>query len=217
LRVAAAELGLRVTGEFVERRPGDRVTVWRSMIATCRSVGVRDVLVPGLEHLAANPVLAGGARQELAEAIRGRVWVAGDATSRRATMMDPSDKKTVELAPELGASALARSFTRAALREWKVTDTKSDDVLLAVSELVGNAVRHADACGAPVLTLVRLPRQRAVRVEVEDGSGRPPVLEWAGSEAESGRGLYIVSVISKEWGFTPTKNGKTVWACIGLT
>ena len=54
-------------------------------------------------------------------------------------------------------AADARAATRDIMRSWHVTGEPADDVTLVVSELIGNAVRHAFG---PVviltLTLIRL-------------------------------------------------------------
>lgn len=83
-----------------------------------------------------------------------------------------------------------------------------DDVLLLVTELVANAVRH----GRGPVTLTLVPREDGVRVEVTDASPTRPRPRDKGLEAESGRGLHIVDALASRWGSMPRETtGKTVW------
>ncbi len=52
-----------------------------------------------------------------------------------------------------------------------------------------------------------------LRVEVHDGSGDLPVLADcpAEADAETGRGLLLVTSLSTEWGFQRTPGGKAVY------
>jgi serine/threonine-protein kinase RsbW len=90
-----------------------------------------------------------------------------------------------------------------------------DDVLLATSEVVTNAVLHGDG-----LVTVRVWTDGAVvRVEVADeGSAVPqPSADRGGEHAEDGRGLFIVDAVTTRWGVTPVHPGpgKTVWFELG--
>lgn len=93
-----------------------------------------------------------------------------------------------------------------------VSQDVTEDVLLLVSELVTNAVRH----GRPdiVVGLSVLPGR--VRVEVRDGSDTLPVVPAGQPSVErpTGRGLLIVSVTAADWGVDRIAGqpGKTVWA-----
>jgi hypothetical protein len=48
-------------------------------------------------------------------------------------------------------------------------------------------------------------------VDVHDGSGDLPLLESPLAEAETGRGLLLVTSLSAEWGFYRTPKGKAVY------
>lgn len=91
------------------------------------------------------------------------------------------------------AAAAARSATREVLGRWRLPAVL-DDVLLAVSELVTNAVVH----GKPKVWLVL--RRGASRVDVSVHDGRPlsdaPMEGSEDDRAESGRGLRIVRTLS---------------------
>jgi len=60
-----------------------------------------------------------------------------------------------------------------------------------------------------------------LRVDVHDGSGDLPVLDTglideAPAEAETGRGLLLVTSLSAEWGFYRTPAGKAVYFTLEL-
>ncbi|MGM1062015.1 ATP-binding protein [Saccharothrix sp. Mg75] len=88
-----------------------------------------------------------------------------------------------------------------------------DDLLLVVTELVGNA--HDHARGPTVLRLLRnLGPLDRVRIEVDDPSSRPPVPGRSRLAGTRGRGLVLVGELSHRWGWNPTPTGKTVWATV---
>jgi anti-sigma regulatory factor (Ser/Thr protein kinase) len=76
-----------------------------------------------------------------------------------------------------------------------------DDIRLLVSELVTNAVRHADARSAGEVGLdVTIDRGR-VRVEVADpGAGFEPQPRDDEMNRPGGWGLYLVDRIADRWG-----------------
>lgn len=86
---------------------------------------------------------------------------------------------------------------------------------LAVSELVTNALLHAEA---PILVRVRGTRDHP-RVEVRDASAEAPLLPTAAFRDEEdddllvtfGRGLSIVARCSSAWGAEIEDDGKVVW------
>lgn len=86
-----------------------------------------------------------------------------------------------------------------------------DEVALAVSEVVTNAVVHA---GSHV-GLRAFVTSTGVRVEVDDNSSHLPVVRRYAASAGTGRGLHLVDACVDAWGVTPTASGKTVWFEIG--
>ncbi|MDP9436466.1 MAG: ATP-binding protein [Actinomycetota bacterium] len=84
-----------------------------------------------------------------------------------------------------------------------------DAAMLVVTELVTNAVTHADSdCE---VRLYRAPGR--VRVEVDDGGSGSPDVQAAQDRDEHGRGLMLVSALSAAWGVAPLTGGaKKVWA-----
>ena len=86
------------------------------------------------------------------------------------------------------------------------------EVLLLVTELVTNAVRHAGVGPEqPVrVGLRRLPQR--VRVEVTDpGSGFARVHPRSNGDESGGWGLLLVDRIADSWGAWPTASGTCVW------
>jgi anti-sigma regulatory factor (Ser/Thr protein kinase) len=92
-------------------------------------------------------------------------------------------------------------------------DEQSEDLVLVVSEMVTNAVRH----GAPPVLLEVVADEEAVVVAVVDGSARPPVRRDAGDDAEGGRGMALVHLLTNEHGVDARPPGKTVWARLRRT
>ncbi len=78
---------------------------------------------------------------------------------------------------------------------------------LITSELVTNAVRHAETS---VTVSVDLAAER-VRVEVRDLSEQLPVKADVTAAHDGGWGLHIVERLSSRWGHVPHGGGKTVW------
>jgi len=76
-----------------------------------------------------------------------------------------------------------------------------------VSELVTNAVRHSHSHHVAL----RLVRGDTLLCEVDDDDHTLPILLSAGSGDEFGRGLRLVSALSRAWGSSRTGAGKTVW------
>ena len=107
----------------------------------------------------------------------------------------PTEPVHVELAQDRLAPADARRAAREALVRWRLPGLV-DAVVLAVSELVTNAVRY----GRPQVSLELWRQPRQVRVAVHDGDPtEPPTGRGeAGPDAESGRGLSIVQELADE-------------------
>ncbi len=131
-------------------------------------------------------------------------------------------RRVVRLATRLSAVAVARDEVAAAISAWCVR-VDPDVAILLTSELVTNAVTHASASpsgkaaergmtGEAVL-LVIAADDAGLRVDVHDGSADLPVVSGyvAEADAETGRGLLLVTSLSAEWGFYRTAGGKAVY------
>ncbi len=84
-----------------------------------------------------------------------------------------------------------------------------DSVLLAVSELITNAHKHAHSDAQLVLTW----DSTCLHVSVHDSSPVLPAAVDRGLDATGGRGLAIVEVLSDSWEQHRQREGKTVTAC----
>lgn len=82
------------------------------------------------------------------------------------------------------------------------------DVMVMVSELATNAVKHADGDFEVGASL----EDRCLRIEVVDSDPNVPQVQWVPAGATSGRGLLIVETLSDAWGVTALEGGgKSVW------
>jgi len=85
-----------------------------------------------------------------------------------------------------------------------------DDAVLVASELVTNAVLHAE-----LPCQLRLVSTRdELRIEVEDRAHAQPQRRRPDDDDEHGRGLTIVAALSSGWGSRPTPTGKVVWGVV---
>ncbi|MGW2212427.1 ATP-binding protein [Streptomyces sp. NPDC001781] len=109
--------------------------------------------------------------------------------------------------PESAATA-RRLAQIVVLRHWGLTPKLTEDAVLLVSELVGNAVRHT---GARVFGLRMRRRRGWVRVEVRDPSRGLPCLMPVQETDVSGRGLFLVDRLADRWGVDLLPRGKTTW------
>ena len=109
--------------------------------------------------------------------------------------------------PESAATA-RRLAQVVVLRQWGLTPKMTEDAVLLVSELVGNAVRHT---GARVFGLRMRRRRGWIRVEVRDPSRGLPCLMPVQELDVSGRGLFLVDKLSDRWGVDLLPRGKTTW------
>lgn len=83
-----------------------------------------------------------------------------------------------------------------------------EEAQLLVSELVTNAVRH----GAPPIELhVCCAGGDRLEIRVRDSDPRTPAPRSADEDAEGGRGLLLVDLVSDAWGHEEDEDGKTVW------
>ncbi len=124
--------------------------------------------------------------------------------------MDPESDVDIALPHDNSAPGLARKQSRDALDGWHLR-ALLEPVLLIVSELVTNAVRH----GTPPVRLGLSRKNHRVRIQVSDGGHESATGQLPGVEAESGRGLFLVDALSETSGVEKVPgDGKVSWAVV---
>ena len=110
------------------------------------------------------------------------------------------------LEPDMSSVRQARAMVRDPLKRWGLEDLIPATELL-VSELVTNAFKYAK--GETLLRLILEPD--SLVCEVHDTSPALPRVLQVDRDAESGRGLHVVSQLAARWGARRTHTGKVVW------
>lgn len=119
--------------------------------------------------------------------------------------------------------SLARHRLVDELRARGVANQVVDDAALVISELVGNAVRHGAPLADGGLRVGWTVTDSVVRLEVSDGGRGPlrheviePRLGGGSADAETGRGLAIVALLTASWGSAFDSTSAVVWADVAL-
>ncbi|GGY14754.1 PAS domain S-box protein [Streptomyces anandii] len=118
---------------------------------------------------------------------------------------------TTQLAVDPSSVREGRAFLGRALAAWDCA-APADDAQLLLSEILTNAVQHAQ--GPIALRLCRTATD--LTVEVGDRSPHLPQPRVAAEDEESGRGLFLVRALAGSWGVRPTDEGKTTWFTLKL-
>jgi anti-sigma regulatory factor (Ser/Thr protein kinase) len=118
---------------------------------------------------------------------------------------------------EVASVPRARRRLAMELRRAHVPADRVDDALLVLSELLGNALRHARPLDSGHLKLSWKAGPEGLEIAVTDGGGptnprelHPPV------SALGGRGLSIVRDLAIDWGVRHDENGTTVYAVLAI-
>ena len=109
----------------------------------------------------------------------------------------------------------ARNYVKTALGNHEL-GYLAEDVEAVTSELVANAVRHAQAKTVDVDVLLLNDDAGSLMVVVFDPCARPPVRCEPIPAAEQGRGLVMVEALATRWGWIPQNPGKAVFALFTL-
>lgn len=120
-----------------------------------------------------------------------------------------AERHSIDLENSVRSPARARAATAHMVAALHL-EPIGDELALVVSELVTNAVRHAE----PPVRLELQADDDRVTVAVADGSPGRPVAREAAQDAEGGRGLPMINLIAAETGVRPSPPGKTVWAAL---
>jgi anti-anti-sigma factor len=116
----------------------------------------------------------------------------------------------VRLPSTAHACRQARYIVDHACALWRL-DHLSADAQLIASELVANAVVHAE----PVIEFQIVREVPYLHIRVADGSRKEPVLIGPARAQLGGRGVVLIDALSTSWGHRFTPTGKVVWATIG--
>lgn len=119
-------------------------------------------------------------------------------------------RQTQTLPAQAGSIPAARRFAATVLAP--IPSENREIVVLLVSELVTNCIRHA-VSEVNIAVDLDLDRDQ-IRVEVTDSGAGQPTLRTPGPEEPTGRGLQIVAALSSDWGVwqpAAASTGKTVW------
>lgn len=100
-----------------------------------------------------------------------------------------------------------RAFTRNALVGFGLA---VDDIVLCVSELVTNSVRHSTPHEGTIRLDILVDRDK-LRIECHDSGGNKPTLLTPSDADEGGRGLLLVQALTSRWGVRSKPAGKYVW------
>ncbi|MFE7130815.1 ATP-binding protein [Streptomyces sp. NPDC057638] len=150
-----------------------------------------------------------------------RVWGRPDRPGPDAGGTPPVGKCCVVFPALEAHTAVIRSLARRVLTGWEPLlaergpDVDADLLLLAVHELVTNAITHGSEPGDPVVLTLECDRRRLC-AEVEDQSPNPPRPRRSQDGDVHGRGLGLVQSVTRTWGHVPavSRPGKKVWLSI---
>ena len=133
--------------------------------------------------------------------------------------MEVTEASVLMLPFDASSVGVARRRLMSDLIASGVCDSAVCDVALVISELLSNALRHADPLpGGNIKVSWRLDTD-CVQVSVADGGGETrPELGEPTPGATGGRGLRIVAKLSRGWGTTSHGDvGTTVWARVPIS
>ena len=191
-------------------REGDMLVLYTDGLVERRA----DSLQAGLDRLAAAAAVAVDDAEVLCDALL-EALVPSSATrdddiailvARVRTEAPAPDTHRLPFEARPESVALTRGFTAGVLQGagW---GGYVDTAVLLVSELVTNAIRHANGPHALVVSF----REDAVELSVEDADHREPAARPTAATDEHGRGLVLVNALSDDWGVRPLPGGKDTW------
>ncbi|MCM2420979.1 ATP-binding protein [Streptomyces sp. RKAG293] len=118
----------------------------------------------------------------------------------------------LQIPHDLRGAGVARGTLRSVLDAHELIPLLDTSALLT-SELVANALEYSDG---PVSLRLHWRAER-LRLAVWDNNPKPPDCLSVREDSERGRGLYLVELLSEEWGYYLTGeehfglSGKLVW------
>ena len=122
----------------------------------------------------------------------------------------PRVVRSHELPGTTTALVLARSLLAVVRDDWQLPDGPYEAAVAVTTELVSNAVEHTRTSCELHVALDDCHLHIAVRDRLPDAQALPE----RGEHDHYGHGLLIVEGLSRKWGITSHKTGKTVWALL---
>jgi anti-sigma regulatory factor (Ser/Thr protein kinase) len=159
-----------------------------------------------------------GAKMDVGPAI-GSAWQPARSGQSR-----PMDAGVFTLVSLPTSPFWARRYTRSFLRSCRgMTKGAAETAELLVSELVTNAVRfsgdparplrYSERADASLISLSLRHFREGLLIEVYDTDSNPPIRFNPDGDAEMGRGLMLVDLLSKEWSYFYLSGGGKVVYC----
>ncbi len=135
---------------------------------------------------------------------------ASERARRGGTAARGPSRLELELERTVQAPALARAAVTERCDELGIDGSLAQSLILLVSEVVSNAVRHSSGDPtAPVEMLVTFG-EKTIRVSVSDaGEGFTPRPRDP-ARTHDGYGLYLLEKVSERWG-VESRGGTNVW------
>lgn len=128
-----------------------------------------------------------------------------------------SDPMSLQLPFTPESAAVARRRLVEWLADQQELEERLDDARLVVSELVGNAVRHARPLADGTMRVAWSAGPTELSIAVTDGGAlTSPERVEAGVSDLAGRGLSIVETLAQRWWVESTRSRTTVHAVLPL-
>ncbi|WP_433210153.1 ATP-binding protein [Dactylosporangium sp. CS-047395] len=163
--------------------------------------------------LAAVPPQLASALDRMAVARLVPTYPTADAALADTAGGSAAGRVRLTLPPLMDATSAARHLVGRACLRWGF-DRVRDIAELVATELVSNVLRHAGT----EMEVAAARDRRQLHVSVRDrGPGMPRLGGRPGAGAtlrEDGRGLLVVSALTRAWGCIPVPDGKVVWATV---
>jgi anti-sigma regulatory factor (Ser/Thr protein kinase) len=120
---------------------------------------------------------------------------------------------SVSVPHERSSVSVARHAFADDLQASGVLRTDREDAVLVLSELVSNAIKHAEPLPTGEIQVRWAISRECLHIEITDGGATTrPHAGVAAVSALGGRGLDIVRSVSAQWGVTEDDRCVTVWA-----
>ena len=124
--------------------------------------------------------------------------------------MAETTRLELELERDVRAPARARAAIKDRLREMGLEGSEGQTLVLLVSEVVSNAVRHSSAPADGRISLLATADGETIRVAVTDGGEGFTPRPRDPARLGDGYGLFLLDKAASNWG-VETDEGTTVW------